>query len=201
MLKNDQKKTLIIFTFSASILAVIGLVYGRSNSPFSLTAQDTAKSIVYNAETNCPESGEYPGIVDYDAGTITNKGEYDVVTRVAAVYDVDTVIPIHLGDDHFALTQHVVDPARIVMAVGVNNPTSFSIDFDGYNIENLRASLTLVDTVLGRRVDGFEIFSNTSYDLTSYSGVRYLAITVGTEDIQSADYSIFIDAISITWVC
>ena len=116
-------------------------------------------------------------------------------------YNTDTVNPVHLGGDHFALTQHSVDPMRIVMAVGVNNPTSLSIVFGGFNVENVRASLTLIDTVLSQRVDGFEIFSNTNYDLTAYSGVRYLAIAMGTEDVQSGDYSVFIDSLSVSWVC
>ncbi|NMV82217.1 MAG: hypothetical protein GX816_01530 [Erysipelotrichia bacterium] len=51
------------------------------------------------------------------------------------------------------------------------------------------------------RIDGFEIFPNNAYDLTLYSGVRYLSIAIGYETVQTGEFSVFIDSLSLSWMC
>ena len=153
------------------------------------------------AETNCYDSGTYTNMITYDAEEIVNKGDYNVETKAAAL-DIDNVyLPLEFGVNHFLSMTNSDIGARLAIAIGVNNPTNFSIDFGGIGGENPRASVTLIDVSMSVRIDGFEIFPNNAYDLTLYSGVRYLSIAIGYETVQTGEFSVFIDSLSLSWMC
>ncbi|NMV82218.1 MAG: hypothetical protein GX816_01535 [Erysipelotrichia bacterium] len=83
------------------------------------------------AETNCYDSGTYTNMITYDAEEIVNKGDYNVETKAAAL-DFDNVyLPFEFGVNHFLSMTNSDIGARLAIAIGVNNPTNFSIDFGG----------------------------------------------------------------------
>lgn len=201
MIKRNQSRTTAFFALSVILFTAIGLFYNRSILSSPLRADGVSKSIFYDAETNCYDSGTYTNMITYDAEEIVNKGDYNVETKAAAL-DFDNVyLPFEFGVNHFLSMTNSDIGARLAIAIGVNNPTNFSIDFGGIGGENPRASVTLIDVSMSVRIDGFEIFPNNAYDLTLYSGVRYLSIAIGYETVQTGEFSVFIDSLSLSWMC
>lgn len=201
MTKRNQCKTTTIFALFAIFFVAIGFFHSKSLLSSSLRADSVIKSIFYDAETNCYDSGVYTDMITYDAEVIVNKGNYNVDTRVAALDSYNAYLPFEIGGNHFLSMTSNNMAARIAVAIGVNNPTSFSIDFEGTGGENPRASITLVDISMKTRIDGFEVFSNTTYDLSTYSGVRYMSIVIGHETVQTGEFSVFVNSISASWMC
>lgn len=204
MSRMNIKKPTVVITIFALMVVVINFIVGRTSISSLVNATDTTKSIVYDADTNIPAAGTHNARARYDAQEITNKGDSDVTTTISTTDYSNTFHPFVVGGDHFAsVTISDGSTAILSTSLGVNNPTSFSLDFGGVGISNLTPNITLLDITGMNFIAEFVAVDNHVYDLTSYSNVRKIAINIqkAPDAYPSEEFSIFIDQITASWVC
>lgn len=198
------KKSTAVITISALMVVSINFVIGRTSISSLVNATDTAKSIVYDADTNIPSPGTHNARITYNAQEITNKADSDVTTKISTSDYSNNFHPFVVGGDHF-VSVTINDGANAILStsLGVNNPTSFSLDFGGVGISNLTPNIALLDITGMNFITQFVAVDNQVYDLTSYSNVRRIAINIqkAPDSYPTSEFSIFIDEITASWVC
>lgn len=198
------KKSTAVIAISALMVVSINFVIGRTSISSLVNATDTAKSIVYDADTNIPAPGTHYARITYNAQEITNKADSDVTTKISTSDYSNNFHPFVVGGDYF-VSVTINDGANAILStsLGVNNPTSFSLDFGGVGISNLTPNIALLDITGMNFITQFVAVDNQVYDLTSYSNVRRIAINIqkAPDSYPTSEFSIFIDEITASWVC